>query len=120
MVYKIKRTIQICINHRNVDFVMYVDEFHYWPGEPMRGPSLSDPGEPGCGPEIEIISGSLELDALQGDRIALDIKKQFMESDRLFWILVEEHQDYIEQTLMESEECYEDEDPYFEGWRDEE
>lgn len=108
---KINRTVQICIHHRDADFVMYVDEFNYYPETPATGPTYSCGGEPGTPAEIEIIRGSLEIDALQENKTALDIKKQFMESDRLFWILIDEHLEYIEEVIWNSEESFMDDEP---------
>jgi len=115
---KIKRTVQVCIQHRNVDLVMYVDEFNYHPETSATGPTYSCGGEPGTPPELEIISGSLEIDALQDNVMAKDVKKQFNESSRLFWILVDEHLEYIEEVIQNSEECFMDdqESPYERDW----
>jgi hypothetical protein len=39
-------------SHEDVDYRV---ECSFTPGEPARGPDLNGPGEPGCGPEVEIL-----------------------------------------------------------------
>jgi hypothetical protein len=70
-----RSTLTVSTSHENDDGteIDITVDLSVTPGEPMRGPSFNSPGEPGCGPEIEILSalddeGKDWTEEIEGDR----------------------------------------------------
>ena len=84
--------------HKDLDVVVYVDDYSYTPGCPETGPSYSSGGEPAEPAEVEIISGYVELDFTNGS-----FKRLFDDNANatttLFDTLVEREVEDIESEL---------------------
>lgn len=109
--------IEIPVSYKNLDFILTVTNYKYYPADPG---SRLDPPTP---EEIEVLDGSIELDGEVNDFVditseEMDVIMQMTnDNNSLFDDVVEECFEVVEQALLEHEtdlrayyasECYDE------------